>query len=130
MASSVTKRSLNSRDKPDLSPLVGESPEFRNFFVAAGLNSIGILTGMETTLTADKYTPLLRLSPSLTPGGGIGKLVANWIIDGKSEFDVTGINVDRMHHYQANPEYRSSRVVESLGMVLSHLSSSSITSAA
>ena len=30
---------------PDLQPVVGEAPELRNYFVAAGLNSIGILTG-------------------------------------------------------------------------------------
>src|ERR1700722_16045925 len=30
---------------PDLQPVVGESPELKNYFVAAGLNSIGILTG-------------------------------------------------------------------------------------
>jgi len=30
---------------PDLGPLVGESPELKNYFVCAGLNSIGILTG-------------------------------------------------------------------------------------
>jgi glycine/D-amino acid oxidase-like deaminating enzyme len=30
---------------PDLAPIVGEAPEIRNYWVAAGLNSIGILTG-------------------------------------------------------------------------------------
>jgi glycine/D-amino acid oxidase-like deaminating enzyme len=30
---------------PDLLPIVGEAPELKNYFVAAGLNSIGILTG-------------------------------------------------------------------------------------
>jgi glycine/D-amino acid oxidase-like deaminating enzyme len=30
---------------PDLQPVVGEAPELKNYFVAAGLNSIGILTG-------------------------------------------------------------------------------------
>ena len=30
---------------PDLRPIVGEAPEVRNYFIAAGLNSIGILTG-------------------------------------------------------------------------------------
>ena len=30
---------------PDLSPIIGEAPELRNYFVAAGLNSVGILTG-------------------------------------------------------------------------------------
>jgi len=30
---------------PDLRPIVGEAPELRGYFVAAGLNSIGVLTG-------------------------------------------------------------------------------------
>jgi glycine cleavage system aminomethyltransferase T/glycine/D-amino acid oxidase-like deaminating enzyme len=79
---------------PDLSPIVGEAPELDHYFVAAGLNSIGILTG-----------------------GGIGRLVANWIITGRPDMDVTGINIDRLHPYQSNPEYRAERTVESLGMV-------------
>lgn len=79
---------------PDLAPAVGESPEIQNYFVAAGLNSIGILTG-----------------------GGIGRTVAHWIKHGRANVDVTGINVNRFQKYQTNPEYRSSRVVETLGMV-------------
>ncbi len=79
---------------PDLGPIVGEAPELANYFVAAGLNSIGILTG-----------------------GGIGRLVANWIITGRPDMDVTGIHIDRLHPYQSNPEYRAERTVESLGMV-------------
>ncbi|MEX1365733.1 MAG: FAD-dependent oxidoreductase, partial [Nannocystaceae bacterium] len=79
---------------PDLSPIVGEAPELRNYFVAAGLNSIGILTG-----------------------GGLGKALAHWILHGRPEVDVTGINIDRLHPYQANAEYRRTRTVESLGMV-------------
>jgi 4-methylaminobutanoate oxidase (formaldehyde-forming) len=79
---------------PDLLPIVGEAPEVRNYFVAAGLNSIGILTG-----------------------GGIGRLLAQWIVDGSPDVDITGINIDRLHGYQTNPEYRRTRTVESLGMV-------------
>ncbi len=79
---------------PDLSPVVGEAPELRNYFVAAGLNSIGILTA-----------------------GGLGRLVARWIVDGRPDTDVTGINIDRLHAYQNAPEYRRARTVESLGMV-------------
>jgi glycine cleavage system aminomethyltransferase T/glycine/D-amino acid oxidase-like deaminating enzyme len=79
---------------PDLLPIVGESPEVKNYFVAAGLNSIGILTG-----------------------GGIGRAMAQWIIDGRPDIDITGINIDRLHRYQSNPEYRANRTVESLGMV-------------
>jgi len=79
---------------PDLQPIVGEAPELKNYFVAAGLNSIGILTG-----------------------GGIGRVVAQWIVEGRPDVDVTAINLDRLHTYQANPEYRRTRTVESLGMV-------------
>ncbi len=79
---------------PDLAPVVGEAPELRNYFVAAGLNSIGILTG-----------------------GGLGRAMAHWIIDGEPDIDVTGINIDRLHRYQSNPQYRATRTVESLGMV-------------
>ena len=79
---------------PDLAPVLGEAPELKNYFVAAGLNSIGILTG-----------------------GGIGRLMAHWIVDGRPDADVTGMNIDRLHPYQANPQYRATRTVESLGMV-------------
>lgn len=78
----------------DLQPVVGEAPELKNYFVAAGLNSIGILTG-----------------------GGLGRVLAHWILTGRPDVDVTGFNIDRLHAYQANPEYRRSRTVESLGMV-------------
>ena len=79
---------------PDLAPIVGPAPELANYFVAAGLNSIGILTG-----------------------GGIGRLLAHWILEGDPQADVTGIHIDRLHRYQGNPEYRRTRTVESLGMV-------------
>ena len=79
---------------PDLAPVFGESPELRNYFVAAGLNSIGILTG-----------------------GGVGRAMAHWILNGRPDIDVTGMHIDRLHEYQTNPEYRATRTVESLGMV-------------
>ena len=78
----------------DLQPVVGEAPELRNYFVAAGLNSIGILTG-----------------------GGMGRALAHWIVNGSADVDVTGFNIDRLHTYQLNPEYRATRTVESLGRV-------------
>ena len=79
---------------PDLRPIVGEAPELKNYFVAAGLNSVGVLTG-----------------------GGLGRVLANWIIEGVPDVDVTGFNIDRTQTYQSNPEYRRERTVESLGMV-------------
>ncbi len=79
---------------PDLRPILGEAPELRGYFVAAGLNSIGVLTG-----------------------GGIGRVLAHWIVDGSPDVDVTAFNIDRLHPTQANPEYRRARTVESLGLV-------------
>lgn len=92
---------------PDLRPVVGEAPEVKNYFVAAGLNSIGILTG-----------------------GGMGRVMAHWIMNGRPDVDVTGMNIDRLHGYQSNPEYRRTRTVESLGMVYQcHYPTRSMTTA-
>jgi len=77
---------------PDLSPLVGETSVLKNFFVACGLNSLGILSG-----------------------GGIGRLLARWMVDGRPDMDVTGIDVNRFHACQNNPSYRQDRLVEVLG---------------
>lgn len=92
---------------PDLRPVVGEAPEVKNYFVAAGLNSIGILTG-----------------------GGLGRVMAHWIINGRPDVDITGMNIDRLHPYQSNPEYRRTRTVESLGLVYQcHYPTKSMTTA-
>jgi len=92
---------------PDLSPLVGETPELNNFFVACGLNSLGI-----------------------TSAGGIGRLLAQWIVDGRPDMDVTAINVNRFHHCQRNPKYRDDRLVEVLGrMYESHYPNLGMSSA-
>ncbi|RLQ22446.1 FAD-dependent oxidoreductase [Seongchinamella sediminis] len=79
---------------PDLAPIVGEAPELDNYFVAAGLNSIGILSA-----------------------GGLGRIMAHWILNGRPDVDVTGFNIDRFHPYQGNPDYRRDRAVEALGTV-------------
>ena len=80
---------------PDNSPIVGPAPDLQNFYVAAGLNSVGILTG-----------------------GGVGRTLARWIQQNgepPSDIDVTGINIDRFHKYQGNIDYRNDRVSEALG---------------
>jgi glycine cleavage system aminomethyltransferase T/glycine/D-amino acid oxidase-like deaminating enzyme len=92
---------------PDLRPIVGEAPELAGYFVAAGLNSIGVLTG-----------------------GGLGRVLAHWIVNGHPDVDVTGFNIDRLHVTQANPEYRRQRTVESLGLVYKcHYPGMSLTTA-
>ena len=79
---------------PDLAPVVGEAATLKNYFVCAGLNSIGILSG-----------------------GGLGRIMAHWILNGKPDVDVTGFNANRTQAYQNNPEYRRARVEEMLGSV-------------
>lgn len=79
---------------PDLQAIIGEAPEVKNYFVAAGLNSVGIIMGP-----------------------GLGKMMARWIMTGDPDVDITGFNIDRLHTFQNNPEYRRHRTVESLGMV-------------
>lgn len=79
---------------PDGSPIVGECPEVKNYFVAAGMNSLGILSG-----------------------GGIGMLLAQWV-QGRlppATHDITFIDPRRFYRYQSNPTYRKDRVGETLG---------------
>ncbi len=77
---------------PDNGFLIGEAPELDNFFVAAGFNSLGILTG-----------------------GGAGSIVAGWIVDGHPPVDVTDIDVARLLPFQTNRPYLAERSVELLG---------------
>ena len=49
-------------------------------------------------------------------GGGIGRLMAYWIINGDPDVDITGFNIDRLHRFQNNPRYRKDRTVETLGL--------------
>ncbi len=78
----------------DAEPLMGETPGLKNFFVAAGLNSLGILLG-----------------------GGVGQVMADWIVNGLPSVDVTGINISRMAPFQNTPRYRKERTVEALGII-------------
>ena len=78
---------------PDFAPILGEAPELRNYFVAAGLNSIGIILGP-----------------------GIGRLMAHWIVEGYPDVDITGFNIDRLHPFQNTPRYRRDRTAETLGL--------------
>lgn len=79
---------------PDLAPAVGEAPGIRNYFVAAGMNSVGILSA-----------------------GGLGRVLAHWITTGRPDVDVTGFNVDRFRPWQADASYRAERTTEILGTV-------------
>jgi glycine cleavage system aminomethyltransferase T/glycine/D-amino acid oxidase-like deaminating enzyme len=83
----------------DLSPMLGESPEVDNLYLACGLNSVGILSG-----------------------GGLGKVMAQWLIEEHPPIDVTAVGVDRAHEFQSTRLFRQERTVERLGFLLNHLS--------
>jgi heterotetrameric sarcosine oxidase gamma subunit len=79
---------------PDIGPLMGLAPELDNFYVAAGFNSLGILLG-----------------------GGAGRVMAQWIVDGIPDVDITEIDIARMLPFENTPAYRRDRVVEVLGLM-------------
>lgn len=79
---------------PDDRYLLGETPEVRNLFVAAGFNSIGIRSS-----------------------GGAGKVLADWIADGHPPMDLWDVDVRRTMPFQSNPRYLKDRTVETLGLV-------------
>ncbi|MFC2063507.1 FAD-dependent oxidoreductase [Chloroflexota bacterium] len=79
---------------PDMGMLMGETPELKNFYVAAGLNSLGILLG-----------------------GGVGKVLAQWIVDGLPPVDVSEVNIDRMLPFHNTRKFLQDRTVEVLGLM-------------
>lgn len=78
---------------PDTAYLLGEAPGVRNFFVACGMNSVGI-----------------------TSAGGAGMAIATWIDQGYPEADLWPVDVRRYNKWQNNLKYIEERVnVESVG---------------
>ena len=79
---------------PDDRYLLGETPEVRNLFVAAGFNSIGIQSA-----------------------GGAGKVLADWMLDGHPPMDLWDVDIRRVLPFQRNRSYLRDRTVESLGLL-------------
>jgi len=78
----------------DVRPLLGPAPELDGYWVAAGLNSLGILSG-----------------------GGVGNMVAHWIVDGVPPVDATTVAIDRTAACEASRKFRAERTVEQLGVL-------------
>lgn len=77
---------------PDNLHLLGPTPEVDNFFVACGMNSKG-----------------------LAAGAGIGKVMADWVIDGYPPGDIWDCDVRRHHPVQREQKYIEARIPEALG---------------
>ena len=72
--------------------LMGPTPEIENFYVACGMNSKGIAAA-----------------------GGLGKIMADWIIDGYPSGEITETDVRRNNSVQTSQAYIESRIPEALG---------------
>jgi len=78
---------------PDNNFIMGEAPELKNLFVAAGFNSVGIASA-----------------------GGAGKYLAEWIIEGQSTMDLWSVDIRRFAPFANNLSFLRERVTEVLGL--------------
>jgi glycine cleavage system T protein len=79
---------------PDDRYYLGEAPEVQNYWVAAGYNSIGIVSS-----------------------GGAGMALAQWMEDAEPPFDLWDSDIRRAQPFQRNRRYLQQRVTETLGLL-------------
>lgn len=79
---------------PDNNFLFGETPEVRNFYVAAGFNSVGIGSG-----------------------AGAGMAISHLIVEGEAPFDLWPADIRRFSGFHGNDAWLRERVTESLGLL-------------
>ena len=79
---------------PDNRYMLGEAPELRNFFVAAGFNSVGIASA-----------------------AGAGKALAEWIVGGEPSMDLWDVDIRRFMPFQSNVAYLRERTTEVVGLL-------------
>ncbi len=79
---------------PDDRYYLGEAPELKGYWVAAGYNSIGIVSS-----------------------GGAGMALAQWMNDGEAPFDLWEVDIRRAQPFQKNRLYLKERVTETLGLL-------------
>jgi glycine cleavage system aminomethyltransferase T len=78
---------------PDNNFIMGEAPELRHLFVAAGFNSVGIASA-----------------------GGAGKYLAEWMLAGEPTLDLWSVDMRRFGPWTNNRTYLRERVSEVLGL--------------
>ena len=79
---------------PDDRYYLGEAPELKNYWVAAGYNSIGIISS-----------------------GGAGMALSQWMDSGEPPFDLWEVDIRRAQPFQRNRRYLRERVTETLGLL-------------
>lgn len=78
---------------PDNNFLLGETPELRRLFVAAGFNSLGIASA-----------------------GGAGRYLAEWMAEGRPTMDLWSVDVRRFGKWANNRTFLRERSAEVLGL--------------
>ncbi len=79
---------------PDDNFILGEAPTLPGLFVAAGFNSIGIQAA-----------------------GGVGKALAEWIVEGEATMDLAEVDIRRFEPFHAGRRFLAHRTVETLGLL-------------
>ncbi|WP_209425448.1 FAD-dependent oxidoreductase [Pararhodobacter sp. SW119] len=79
---------------PDDRYYLGEAPELAGYWVAAGYNSVGIVSS-----------------------GGAGMALAHWMTEGAPPFDLWEVDIRRAQPFQRNRRYLRERVTETLGLL-------------
>ncbi len=79
---------------PDDRYYLGPAPELGGYWVAAGYNSVGIVSS-----------------------GGAGMALAHWITEGEAPFDLWEVDIRRAQPFQRNRRYLKERVTETLGLL-------------
>ena len=79
---------------PDDRYVLGEAPGLGGYFVAAGFNSVGFASG-----------------------GGAGRAVADWVVDGHPPMDLWEVDIRRFMPFQRNRRYLHERTTETLGLL-------------
>lgn len=94
LESSGIKKFYNGPESftPDNQFILGEAPEVRGFYVAAGFNSVGIASA-----------------------GGAGLALARWIVEGTEPFDLWAVDPRRFAPCHANANWLRARVSEAVG---------------
>lgn len=78
---------------PDGLFLLGEAPELGGFYLGCGMNSVGVASG-----------------------GGAGRALAEWIIEGRPGMDLWPVDIRRFAPFQNNPRALADRIPEELGL--------------
>ena len=80
----------------DTRPLIGEAPQVDRLFVAAGMNSVGVMSS-----------------------AGIGRILADWVVDGHPPMDMWEVDLARVDPLTARPAHMAVRMQEAVSDLMS-----------